>query len=138
MEKNNVKRSATELAYIGATALLVMIIHSLMENAGDEDKKKLRYPLYWTLRLNSELSAFLDPRDTYRSFRYPTAAYGTIDRFLKLAGDVFSPTEKYERDTGMWEKGDLKILADLFKLMGITGGTANPDELVKVLESQTK
>lgn len=138
MEKNNVKRSATELAYIGATALLVMIIHSLMENAGDEDKKKLRYPLYWALRLNSELSAFLDPRDTYRSFRYPTAAYGTIDRFLKLAGDVFSPTEKYERDTGMWEKGDLKILADLFKLMGITGGTANPDELVKVLESQTK
>jgi hypothetical protein len=44
-------------------------------------------------------------------------------------------TEEYERDEGVWKKGDNKAWAKFLKLMGYSGYNTNPDEAVKAFES---
>ena len=44
-------------------------------------------------------------------------------------------TESYERDTGIWNKGDNKAWAAFLKLMGFSGYNMKPGEAVKAFES---
>jgi hypothetical protein len=37
----------------------------------------------------------------------------------------------YKRDTGIYKKGDLKLFADLLKVIGYTGATLHPDIALK-------
>jgi hypothetical protein len=148
LERANLKRSVAEMGMILSTGLIVMLLTSMLEG-DDDDKGAIKYAFYWAMRLNAELSTYgglgnpdnlflPDIKDAVRTLRSPTAANSTVERILKLIYQLGDPNERYERATGVWEKGDLKIEAALFKLLGITGNTLNPDEAIKVLQMQTK
>jgi len=51
-----------------------------------------------------------------------------IERWLKVGFQFFSPLEEYQRDYGVYQKGDSKLKARLLEALGFSGGIQfNPD-----------
>lgn len=157
-ERQNVKRALTEHAIIMLTGIIAMVINSLYEGAPDdeEEKKVYAYLLYFSMRLNAEMSVYGAPGDPREAFlpnirevgsvyMSPTVATGVFVKFTKFYTSVFKDVvnvasgediERLERDTGLFEKGDSKTLAALIKLLGLTGQTLHPEEALKILMLQ--
>ena len=149
VEKVNVRKAAMEMSYMLTTGVAIMTLSSMKGSGGDDDDKARKYALYFSLRLNSEIGFFLapgDPRtllapnilDMYRSFRSPTAGYTIAEKSVRLASQLTDPFAVYKRKTGKWNKGDNKAVADLMKLIGLTGNTMNPDQAIKSFMLQSK
>lgn len=143
LEQMNLRRATMDFAMIALTALMVAILSSLRDGADDEDEKwLLGYPLYLTMRLQSELRYYSRFQDLYRSFRAPTASYSIVEKSFKLVNQMtndvltLSP-ERYQRDAGIAKKGDMKSIIYLYKLLGINGATVDPSEAIKILKLQT-
>jgi hypothetical protein len=147
LEKANVKRTLVELASITLLGIMIMLLKSASED--DEDSALLAYPLYWSMRLQTELQFYglpgdptqgylgfflPDVLDTYRLAKTPTVATTMIEKVFRLIHQLGNPTEEYKRKTGVWEKGDYKLKAKVFKISGITGNTFSPEQAIKNLE----
>ena len=72
-----------------------------------------------------------------------SAFYNTLTLYFQIFGDVLNiltgndDAVRYKRDTGPYwwqEKGTLKIWKRLFKTVGFTGGTGDPESLIKSLK----
>jgi hypothetical protein len=145
-ERENLRRSIRELAIVFATGLLVMVLKNLYKAADDDEKEKWKYMLYLTMKLNQELGAYGtvgDPqnwfrpnfRELARNFKQPFVIFGTVDKLFKIFDSI---GQTYERDTGMFEKGDSKFLAALIKFFGITGVNFDPEEAIKYMNMSSK
>lgn len=125
-----------------------MLLASLL-TADEEDEEKQKdksyihnFLLYQSVRMRGETSAYvplpgLGLGDLLRVTRSPTAMNSTLERAISLSRQM-SPwriTETYERDEGVWKKGDNKAWAKFLKLMGYSGYNTSPDEAVKAFES---
>jgi hypothetical protein len=149
-ERENVARAARELAIVFGTGMLAMLLNSLMKAADDEDKEKFKHLLYLTMKLNQELGAYGtigDPQnwgipnvqEIFRTLSQPTVAYGTVKRLFKVYTILTTdPFGEYQKDTGIFEKGDSKLLAALMKLFGITGVNFDPEESIKYMKMSNK
>lgn len=145
-EQQNCLRAARELAIVFGTGMLIIILNSLIAAADDDDKEKFTHLLYMTMKLNQELGAygtFGDPNnllvpnvnEMFRTLSQPTVAMGTIKRMFKVWTILTTdPLAVYEKDTGIFEKGDSKLLAAMLKLSGITGVNINPEESIKYMK----
>ena len=146
-EKANIKRSLVELTSIMLLGALVMLLRAVKDD--DEDNTLLNYHIYWALRLQTEMQFYGmpgDPKqgplgfflpdimDTYRLAKTPTVATTTIEKVFKFIHQLGDPTEEYKRKTGIWDKGDYKLEAQIYKLLGITGNTFSPEQAIKNLE----
>lgn len=138
-----------EQSAILLTSVMGAILASMLEGAGDDDdKKQLQYMLYFTQRLNAEMSFFgglgnvdtlglPNVGDTLRMFKQPTFLSSYVMNSAKLMYQLTSPFEKYERDYGMFEKGDSKLYAKFLKLFGVSGTQMHPEDLLKILTLST-
>jgi len=137
LERRNLSRAGAELAFISVTGIISMILARLSDEADDEDKKLLAYPLLFSLRLHQELFGFINPIANYKTFSNPMAAQTVIEKTIRLIKQLFNPLETYQRDTGVWEKGDYKIVAKFLKLLGSgrIETIMSPDELIKVMQN---
>jgi hypothetical protein len=141
----NIRRSSMELGGIIMLTIMIGLLRSIRDAEDDETVKwALSYPLYWSMRLKSEMMYYSNPKDLQRSFRSPTAAYSTIEKAVRFVDQFFYDDllgirgfEEYQRDSGIAKKGDPKSLIYLYKLLGINGRTFNPEEAIKVLQLQT-
>jgi hypothetical protein len=146
-EKQNLKRAAREMMIVFATGLAVILISSLLGDTDDEDEKRvLRRFLFVAMKLNQELGIYLtfgDPqnplltpniREFYNNLKGVSAITGTTDRFVKLIQQLFEPTEVYQKDTGVFGKGDSKLFAAFLKFWGITGVNFDPEESIKYMK----
>lgn len=147
LEKKNLTKAATEMGVMLSTGLLILLLKALSEGADDEDKKLYSYGLLMTMRLNSDMSAFLIPGDprflflpnlvsTFRSLKYPSASQTVIEKFIRLLGQFTDMTAVYERKTGAFEKGDSKLVAKILKLAGMNKNMFYPEEIIKMMEFQ--
>lgn len=147
LEKANIKRSVTELATVALLGVIVMLMKAAKND--DEDNALLNYNLYWAMRLQTEmqfygmpgdptqgpLGFFLpDIMDTYRLAKTPTVATTTIEKVFRLIHQLGNPTEEYKRKSGIWDKGDYKLQAQIYKMLGISGNTFSPEQAIKNLE----
>lgn len=151
LESSNAKKAAMEMAYMLTTGIIITILSS-MKGDDDDDDKARQYSLYFALRLNNEIGFFLTPGDVtrnpltlgvnpmnmYKSFRSPTAGYTLIEKSLRLASQLSDPFEEYKRKSGPNKKGDNKAVAAFLKLIGKTGDTSNPSQVIDILLQQTK
>jgi len=138
-----------EQSAILLTSTLVAILTLMLAGAEDDDeKKRLQYLLYFTQRLNAEMSFFgglgnIDTAglpnvgDTLRMFKQPTFLSSYVLNTGKLLYQLTSPFEVYKRDYGMFEKGDSKLYAKFLKLFGISGTQMHPEDLLKILTLST-
>lgn len=150
MERANITRTLMELTAVMILGALVMSLKSLGE---DDDELKDSYPYNFALassmRLLSELKfygmigdinkGFIVPPvgDMLRVLETPTIAFGTVKKAKNLILQVGSPMEVYERDYGVWEKGESKLKVKAYKLLGFTGNNIDPAGAVKLLELTT-
>lgn len=134
LEKKNLARASRDMGMMLTTGLITMILASMYEGGDDDDKKLLAYPLLFSMRLNQELSGFINPIANYKLIKNPMASQSVIEKIIRLVGQMFDPFETYDRKTGAWEKGDYKIVARLLKLFGLNKNVLTPEEVIKAME----
>ncbi len=91
---------------------------------GDDDKKKKSWLqnmiILQSRRFEQDIKFYtVFTKDTWRMLKYPTATISTIESVGDLLGQLGSPTEKYKRKTGVFNKGDLKLKAKAYKALPI-------------------
>ena len=149
-ELYNIRRAVFEHLMIMGTGLLAYVLMKLRPDFDDDDRVA-RYAwgalLYEVLRVNAELSIYggvgdindyflPDIKEVVSPYKTTTAAYTTLLRVTKVyqylmqdltsvitGGDI----QRYERDTGIFEKGDSKLMAAIVRLMGISGKNLSED-----------
>jgi hypothetical protein len=149
-EKANLRKAIMEIGIVFSSGLIIMLLSALYKATDDEDKKYLKHLLFLSLRLNNEMGIYGTPGDpqnfllmpnfkeVYKTFRQPTAMIGTLDRLFELLGQLSNYSEEYERDAGIFKKGDSKLIAKLYKLIGITGINVDPEGAIKHIQRTTK
>lgn len=135
LEKENVKRTLTEMGIIVALMILSLAFGKMTDDE-DEDSA-LYYPYYLAYRVRTEMMFFFNPLDTLRMFRTPTIAYSVVEKLMRLLIQLTNPFETYERRSGMAKKGDNKLKIKTLKLLGINGYTANPKEALDMMKMFT-
>lgn len=150
-EKRAVWRTWVEMGY--SMFFLAFITLVMGFGADDDDRfKKLERKnwaqqmlLYEMMMIKSETETFLPLpgmglNELLRMKDNPSIAFPLINRYAKIlshSADIMIGTisgtdqGRYERKSGIWEKGDIKVYADLLKLVGYTGNTQNPDIALK-------
>lgn len=135
LEKENVKRTLTEMGIIVALMILSLAFGKMTD---DEDEDSLLYyPYYLAYRVRTEMMFFFNPLDTLRMFRTPTIAYSVVEKLMRLLIQLTNPFETYERRSGMAKKGDNKLKIKGLKLLGINGYTLNPKEALDMMKMFT-
>jgi hypothetical protein len=141
-EKAQIRKVAMEAGIVASLGVILALLAAL--GGGDDDEKSeiektyaYNFALYQAMRMRSETLSYVSPADFYRIFKSPSAVMGTIDRAVKLYTQIlpWNITEEYERETGIWEKGDNKAWAYFLKLMGFSGYNLTPDQAVKSFQS---
>ena len=132
-EKANIKRALAELSII----ISLLIILAFLTGDDDDDEKGygMNFLIYELTRMRTETASYINPVDGYRAVKSPTAMLTTFDRLIKFIKQLGSPTEVYERDSGVALKGDNKAWVYFKRLMGISGYNLNPEEATKLYNS---
>lgn len=122
-EKYQFRKAVFELSSYAALTVLGM---ALGGGFSDDDKKKeisdfQKYLLYFTLRLRSDVGMYhVDmPSEFIRQIKNPTASLTAIVNGMGFIGQLWSPTEVYEKDSGTHEAGDSKLWAKAQKLIPV-------------------
>jgi hypothetical protein len=145
-EKAQVKKVLAELGIILALAGLILAMTAMAGGDDDEEKKQMSYVynfvLYEAIRMRSETTAYLPVvgfPDLYRNFKSPSAVMNTTDRFAKFINQFLLTWDDeklvYQKDTGIWEKGDNKSWAYFLRLMGYSGYNLTPEAAIKSFKS---
>lgn len=149
-EKANLRKAMMEMGVVCLTGFAVILLKALFEGGDDDDKKYLKHLLFLTMRLNHEMGIYFtlgDPQnkglpsagEALKTVKQPFAIMGTIQRLFDLIDQVTNePTEIYKRDSGVFQKGDSKVMAKLYKLIGITGINWDPEPAIKYQQSMSK
>ena len=135
LEKENVKRTLTEMGIIVALMILSFAFGKMTDD--EDDDSLLYYPYYLVYRVRAEMMFYFNPLDTLRMFRTPTIAYSVVEKLMRLLIQLTDPFETYERRSGMAKKGDNKLKIKGLKLLGINGYTLNPKEALDMMKMFT-
>ena len=127
-EKENVKRVGIQMAFF----TLCLLILSALGGDDDEESYGEQFLIYQALRMNSELTQFINPEEFLKLAVSPTATVRPLQRFLDVVHQTFSTAvgtvtgndedSYYQRRSGIHEKGDSKLQAKIAKLLPIWGG----------------
>ena len=117
-------------AKIGAiTSLAVTAVIALIAGLDDEDEERgwfANMTLYQLYRLKGELTMYLNPNEARKILQSPAASISTLEAVIKLTTDTFElggslllygEAPRYERDSGLYKEGDLKILKSMEQLI---------------------
>lgn len=149
-EKKNVWKTLTELGY---SASLMMLMGMMGYNSDDPDKnKKLKgnswafnMALYEVVMIRGEIENFIPipgmgVNEILRMKDQPSIAFPTLNKYYKVVSHLLDMIQQpftdydlihYRTSSGIYKKGDLKLMADLLKLFGYTGATVHPDNAIK-------
>jgi hypothetical protein len=135
-EKAQIKRTMAEAVIVlGITAMLLLLTKMFGGDDDDENSYAYNFMLYELTRMQSETASYISPQDAYRTVKSPTAMVSTLERMIKFTDQfllTWDPEKlKYQRDEGVWNKGDNKSWAYFLKLIGFSGYNFNPEAAVK-------
>lgn len=145
MEKANAKRTFVELGMLVTMTAIGGILAGMMED-DDDDDYAAAFAAYQALRIKSELSQFYNPMEFYRFAASPTALSKPVINSLELVNHLFTKELPYrigfrdedgiyyERKTGAYEKGDLKLtklVRDIAPILRGIDKTTNPQDALK-------
>ena len=153
VEKQNVKRTTAELAFLIAVTMIGSALVAMMKD-DDDDGYVTPFLAYQALRMEAELAQFWNPKEFYRLIMSPTALSRPVvdgailvDQLLteelpyrtKLMLNLEITDEdlkaiNYQKNSGRHLKGDSKTLAMFEKISPIVNGaesSMNPAEKLK-------
>lgn len=149
-EKQAARRTITELGIILTLALLISLLGGY-----DKDRKmdqegitsvqfwKLHL-IYQMMKVKSETENFiplpgLGFDEAIRTTKTTSIAWRSLEQITAVAQEfgnlaVNSDSAYFNRDYGIWEKGDLKLLSRMGRLVGFSGNIMHPELLIKNFE----
>jgi hypothetical protein len=101
-EKANMRRLVAEFGMMTLTVLA----YAAMGGFDDEPDDETLMARYFLRRELSELTFYLNPAETIKLMKNPTASISVIERYTKVLGQFMSPTERYEQGVN---EGRLKL-----------------------------
>ena len=133
IEQRNLNKFYTEQMIIIS---LLMLGYALKEATDEEDLKAIKYTIS---RIRSELSFFspivpYPDLGAYRTLRSPSASLTTMENVIRLINQMLDPTETYKTDGSSYKKGDSKLLARIYKLLGVNPAKWNPERAQEILD----
>lgn len=146
MEKANVKRTSIEAGLTLTLMAVGTLLIGMMDDDDEEDDYLAAFAAYQALRIQSELTQFYNPMEFYRFAASPTALSKPFINGLELMWHLGTKELPYriglrdedgiyyERKSGKYEKGDLKVTKMLEDLLPILRGidkTTNPQDALK-------
>ena len=125
-DKEKAFRSLYEMGVLAILSAAVGILTQMAEEDDDNLPVGAYYMLYLMTTLKGEISAFAPtPQfagDLLRILRSPTAMTNSILRIERLIEQAFDPFATYERDSGVWKKGENKLKVRFLQAFGYAGG----------------
>lgn len=151
VEKQNIRRVATEMYAFAGTLLIGLAGAALIDPDDDEPNSwALNFLLYQNRRLQSELMFYINPEETWRLTKSPTATVRPVENIFSFAlatleniyyfgtgnlgGLVADKDIYYQRKSGANKKGELKWDNKLYKVVPALKGVTNsktPGEAIK-------
>jgi hypothetical protein len=139
----NIRRSAFEL---GLMFTLMTVLVGLSAFADDDDELKDNYAwnfmIYELTRLTGEIKFYqpvLGTADQFRIFSSPSAVVPYAERGFKFVKQAVSFNEEgwtgndvYKQDSGWNKKGDSKLLARFYSILGFNGNNMDPAQAAEV------
>lgn len=132
-ERRAMLRTMSEIGFVGMCALLIL---ALGFDGDDEDRYERlaenswihNFLIYQIMMIKSESETFIPfygmgINETVRFLGTPSIAFNTAKRWVKVGQDflawtVGSDEARYKQDSGIYEEGQLKFLADLLNIVG--------------------
>lgn len=129
MEKQNMKRIFVQMGFFVLCSLIIGILGA---DDDEEEGYAEQFLMYQALRMNSELTQFINPGEFMKLVFSPTATARPLQRALDLMHQVWvtgigtitgdDEGSYYQRRSGIHEKGDSKLVASITKLIPLWGG----------------
>lgn len=142
-QKAQINRTLRELAIVISAITLIFIMASAADD--DEDLKKstaFNHVYYQLIRMRSETMTYypvIGLPDLWKVLKSPTAAMSSVNRTTKFINQFLLTWNEedlvFQKDTGVFEKGDNKSWAYFLKMIGLTGNNLDPAEAVKGFEA---
>lgn len=96
MERNNIRRTASEIAMMAAAYVTYVVLSGAMED--DEDNFMASLGAFYSRRLLSELMTYTSAAEVARTFRSPAVTLSLLENVIKaVVQTTTSPLEEYER-----------------------------------------
>jgi len=148
-EKKNLIRAGVEMAVSTIALMLANTIKGMFDDDDEKNPYWASFTVYQALRLRSELVAFRNIEEFIRLAESPTATIRPVKNAWELAISAKNlgmynlgwPVDEkeiyYQRKSGPYEKGDLKVVKELTDILpGFSGvsKTNNPENLAKFYE----
>lgn len=148
-EKKNLMRAGVEMAVSTIALMLANTIKGMFDDDDEKNPYWASFTVYQALRLRSELVAFRNIEEFIRLAESPTATIRPVKNAWELAVSAKNlgmynlgwPVDEkeiyYQRKSGPYEKGDLKVVKELTDILpGFSGvsKTNNPENLAKFYE----
>lgn len=138
MEKENLRKMATEVTAFIVLVAFQGIAQGLIEDSDEDDPMRGMYHFmaYETMRLQTELLFYTNPNEALRIMQHPAATVGLLEDTAELATQMmpWNMTDRYERGR---RAGELKLNKDVVELvpfMRHIDNMQNIDELISFFE----
>lgn len=109
-EKANMRRLVAEFGMM----TLTLLAYAAMGGFDDEPDDDTLMARYFLRRELAELSFYLNPAETIKLMKNPTASISVIERYTKVLGQFMAPTERYEQGKN---EGRLKLWVKIKKAL---------------------
>lgn len=139
-EKANIRKGAVEFVIMFAILpALTMLIAGSLEDDDEEDKKFRWFLLLQTRRLQSELSAYVNPIEQYRILNNPIPSLRIVQNATSLVYRLINPRLIGEKYVQGKRKGQFKIQKNFERLLPILNSTnISYKEKYEFIENITK
>jgi len=142
LQKTAITKTLTEIAFIIAITISLVL---LGYDDDEDDSDSTKFAQYIMLKLRREIATFTPiaaPQEFASFFSRPFAAMSSVGNLINLGGmalktpinfatGAFEDDLYYQRKTSMWDSGDSKFLALLYKSMGLKLNITHPDQLLQ-------
>lgn len=129
IEKSAVNKTLYEVAVI----LGAMILAGMVNEDDDKSWIEAQTALQLT-RMSADITQYISPSDFIRVVRNPAASVNMIEKWMGWFAQLTSPTEVYDRASGIAKKGDNKLYIKTLKLVPVIRQFVNfmtPEEQLK-------
>jgi hypothetical protein len=126
------KRAGLEMAYIVSSMAIFSLLKGMSDD--DEDNYFAAFGAYQARRLQTELTALLNPAEFIRMFKAPMATANHVEKYWDLIDQFMFKEVPYlfgigeeedifmQRSSSWAEKGQRKIVGDLKRVTGPVNG----------------
>ena len=110
-EKANIRRTALEMGIMVSTLAASVILLNLAKDMDDDDeaaKTALMLTTFWTRRLYSEMSFYVNPGEMTRILRSPAATVSLIESSIRLTTQIQRDILTYDFEESSWHMFELE------------------------------